>query len=127
MVHGGRTESSAPESTRKRVVVLASVTKNKRLVDGVPEQLAAVTDRLVRLTLLSSLPCYNCVRVAHNASGKSTGQECLDTHLTCCDCLSESGGVDVDVEKSGVVDQFARREAVSAGQQSLRGDCLFAR
>ena len=54
-VPGGRTESSAPESMKKRVAVLASITKNKRLVDDVPEQLAAVTGWLVRLTVFEQL------------------------------------------------------------------------
>ena len=39
------------QSQRKPVTVLVSVTKNKRLVDGVPEQLATVTGQLLRLTL----------------------------------------------------------------------------
>ena len=54
-VRGGRTESSASDSTRKRVAMLASVTKNKRLMDGVPQQLSAVIGQLVRLTLFEQL------------------------------------------------------------------------
>ena len=41
-MRGGKTKSSAPESTIRRVVALAPITKNKLLDDDVPKHLAGV-------------------------------------------------------------------------------------